>query len=30
MNLNMLGPRNETEDFLVSITKNCEKLNKHS
>ena len=26
MNLNMIRPRNETEDFLLSITKNCEKF----
>ena len=26
MNLNMIRPRNETEDLLLSITKNCEKL----
>ena len=26
MNLKMIRPKNETEDFLLSITKNCEKL----
>ena len=26
MNLNMIRPINETEDLLLSITKNCEKL----
>ena len=26
MNLNMIKPRNETEDLLLSITKNCETL----
>ena len=26
MNLNMIQPKNETEDLLLSITKNCEKL----
>ena len=26
MNLNMIRPKNETEDLLFSITKNCEKL----
>ena len=26
MNLNMVRPKNETKDFLLSITKNCEKL----
>ena len=26
MNLNMIRPKNETEDLLLSITKNCEKL----
>ena len=26
MNLDMITPRNETEDLLLSITKNCEKL----
>ena len=26
MNLNMIRPKNETEDFLLSITKNCETL----
>ena len=26
MNLNMIKPKNETEDLLISITKNCEKL----
>ena len=24
MNLNMIRPKNETEDILLSITKNCE------
>ena len=26
MNLNMITPKNEIEDLLLSITKNCEKL----
>ena len=26
MNLNMNKPKNETEDLLLSITKNCETL----
>ena len=26
MNLNMIQPKNETENLLLSITKNCEKL----
>ena len=26
MNLNMIQPKNETEDLLLSITKNCEML----
>ena len=26
MNLNMIKPKNETEDLLLSITKNCETL----
>ena len=26
MNLNMIRPKNETEDTLLSITKNCETL----
>ena len=26
MNLNMIQPKNETEDLLLSITKNCEKM----
>ena len=26
MNLNMIRPKTETEDILLSITKNCEKL----
>ena len=30
MNLNMIRPRNQTEDFLLSITKNCEKLIKQT
>ena len=28
MDLNMNRPKNETEDLLLSLTKNCEKLNK--
>ena len=30
MNLNMIRPKNETEDLLLSITKNCETLNEQS
>ena len=26
MNLNVMQPKSETEDILLSITKNCEKL----
>ena len=26
MNLNMIQPMNQTEDLLLSITKNCERL----
>ena len=26
MNLNLIRPKNETEDLLLSITKNCETL----
>ena len=26
MNLNMIRPKNETEDSLISITENCETL----
>ena len=26
MNLNMLQPKTESEDLLLSVTKNCEKL----
>ena len=26
MNLNMIRPKNETEDLLLSLTENCEKL----
>ena len=26
MNLNMIQPKNKTEDLLLSITKNCETL----
>ena len=26
MNLNMIQPKNETEDLLLSITENCEKM----
>ena len=26
MNLNMIKPKNQTEDFLLSMTKNCETL----
>ena len=26
MNLNMIRPKNETDDLLLSITKNCETL----
>ena len=30
MNLNMTRPKNETEDLLLSITKNCETLFKQT
>ena len=30
MNLNMIPPKNQTEDLLLSITKNCETLNKQT
>ena len=30
MNLNMIQPKNEIEDLLLSITKNCEKLVDHT
>ena len=30
MNSNMITPKNETEDFLLSITKNCETLIKQT
>ena len=30
MNLNMIKPKNETEDLLLSITKNCETLIKQT
>ena len=30
MNLNMIRPKNETEDLLISITKNCETLFKQT
>ena len=30
MNLNMIRPRNETEELLLSITKNCEILIKQT
>ena len=30
MNLNMIRPKNETEDLLLSITKNCERLIKQT
>ena len=30
MNLNMIRPKNETEDLLLSITKNCETLIKQT
>ena len=30
MNLNMIRPKNETKDLLLSITKNCEKLIEHT
>ena len=26
MNINMIRPKNETEDLLLTITKNCETL----
>ena len=30
MNLDMIRPKNETEDILLSITKNCETLIKET
>ena len=30
MNLNMIQPKNKTEDLLLSITKNCETLLKQT
>ena len=30
MNLNMIRPENETEDLLLSVTKNCETLIKQT
>ena len=30
MNLNMIRPKNDTEDLLLSITKNCETLNEQT
>ena len=30
MNLNMIRPKNQTEDLLLSITKNCETLIKQT
>ena len=30
MNLNMIRPKNETEDLLLSITKNCETIIKQT
>ena len=30
MNLNMIQPKNQTEDLLLSITKNCETLIKQT
>ena len=30
MNLNMIQPKNETQDLLLSITKNCETLIKQT
>ena len=30
MNLNMIIPKNQTEDLLLSITKNCETLIKQT
>ena len=30
MNLNMIPPKNETEDLLLSITRNCQKLFKQT
>ena len=30
MNLNLIRPRKETEDILLSITKICETLNKQT
>ena len=30
MNLNIIRPKNETENLLLSITKNCETLIQHT
>ena len=30
MNLNMIRPKTQTEDLLLSITKNCEILIEHT
>ena len=30
MNLNEIQPKNETEEFLLSINKNCKTLNKQT
>ena len=30
MNLNMIRPKNETENLLLSVTKNCETLIKQT
>ena len=30
MNLNLIRPKNGTEDLLLSMTKNCEKLNEQT
>ena len=30
MNLNMIQPKNQTEDLLLSITKNCQTLIKQT
>ena len=30
MNLNLIRPKNETEDLLLSLTKNCETLIKQT
>ena len=30
MNFNIIRPKNETQDLLISITKNCETLNKQT